>query len=340
MTAPSEFLSPDGQWWWDGQAWQPVPDASQVPPPVPARRSGGRWGRGLRLARASWSVLRASPALGALPVLSFLGVIAYLLPLLGIAVGMGAFEPSQRPVAYVLAAWYYLGASAIAVFFNAALVAGAMAHLRGEHPTLVDCLRVAGARAGRILAYALISATVGLALRLVRQELGLVGRLAAGVLGVAWGVATAFAVPVLVLEEASAVGSIRRSMSILRERWGESLAGSAAISLPLLAVGLAVAALGAIGLVTVPALGVLVLGAGFAALGVLGAALSGILRTAVYAYATGQGVLGDFDAADLRSASSTRRRRGRGSSLPAASAPAQRRARRAPPRCSGEPPGC
>ncbi|HEY0409974.1 MAG TPA: DUF6159 family protein [Candidatus Dormibacteraeota bacterium] len=58
------------------------------------------------------------------------------------------------------------GASFIAVFFNAALVAGAMAHLRGEHPGVAGCLRMAAARAGRILVYALISATVGLALLL------------------------------------------------------------------------------------------------------------------------------------------------------------------------------
>ncbi|MDB5065874.1 MAG: putative rane protein [Chloroflexi bacterium] len=137
---------------------------------------GGRWSRGLRLARASWSVLRANPALGLLPVLSFAGLVLYLLPLLGIAAGMGAFEPSQRPVACVLAAWYCLGAS-------------------------------------------------------------FVGRLVSAIVGIAWGVATAFAVPVLVLEDVSAVESIRRSMQILRRSWGESLVGNAAITLPLLATG-------------------------------------------------------------------------------------------------------
>jgi hypothetical protein len=311
MTQPP--LSPDGRWWWDGLAWQPIPDVPN-PGPVQAAASppGGRWSRGLRLAAASWAVLRSNPALGLLPVLSLAGLLLYLLPLLGIAAGMGAFEPSQRPVAYVLGAWYYLGASYITVFFNAALVAGAMAHLRGEHPSVTDCLRMAGARAGRILVYALISATVGLALRLVREEFGLLGRLVAAIVGIAWGVATAFAVPVLVLEDVSAVDSIRRSMQILRERWGESVVGTGAITLPLLAAGLGIAVVGVVGLAAVPVLGVLILVAGFAALCVVGAALSGIFRTAVYAYATGQGALGGFDTADLSTAYSVKRRRGRG----------------------------
>jgi hypothetical protein len=307
------MVSPDGRWRWDGQVWRPNPDLT--PPGMvqaAAAPPGGRWSRGLRLARASWSVLRATPALGLLPVLSFAGLVLYLLPLLGIAAGMGAFEPSQRPVAYVLAAWYYLGASFITIFFNAALVAGAMAHLRGEHPGVTGCLRMAAARAGRILVYALISATVGLALRLVREEFGIVGRLVSTIVGIAWGIATAFAVPVLVLEDAGAVESIRRSMQILRRSWGESLVGNAAITLPLLAAGAGVGVVGVAGLALAPVLGALILVTGIGGLCVVGAALSGIFRTAVYAYATGQGALGGFDAADLSTAYSVRRKRGRG----------------------------
>jgi hypothetical protein len=33
--------SPDGRWWWDGRAWQPVPDAAPRPPGVQATWSGG-----------------------------------------------------------------------------------------------------------------------------------------------------------------------------------------------------------------------------------------------------------------------------------------------------------
>jgi len=313
MTQPP--LSPDGRWWWDGQAWQPVPDIAHPAAPTPGPAAfagaptGGRWERGLRLARASWDVLRSNPALGVLPLLSFAGLVLYLLPLLGIAAGMGAFDPSQRPVAYVLLAWYYLGASFISIFFNAALVAGAMAHLRGERPGVTDCLRMAGARAGRILVYSLISATVGLALRLVREEFGIVGKVVAAAVGIAWGVATAFAVPVLVIEDRGAVESIRRSMQILKEHWGESLVGTGAITLPLLAVGLGVVLSGGILLAVVPVLGVLVLAAGLGAVIVVGTALTGIFRTAVYAHATGQGVLGGFDPADLGSAFTVRKRR-------------------------------
>ena len=33
--------SPDGRWWWDGRAWQPVPPAPPGMPPAPG--SGGGW---------------------------------------------------------------------------------------------------------------------------------------------------------------------------------------------------------------------------------------------------------------------------------------------------------
>ena len=313
MTQPP--LSPDGRWWWDGHAWQPVPDIAHPAAPTPgsapfaAAPTGGRWARGLRLARASWDILRSNPALGVLPVLSFAGLVLYLLPLLGIAVGMGAFDVSQRPVAYVLLAWYYLGASFIGIFFNAALIAGAMAHLRGERPSIADCPRMAAAHTGQILVYSLISATVGLALRVIREEFGIVGKIVAAVVGVAWGVATAFAVPVLVMEDRSAVDSIRRSMTILRERWGESLVGTGAITLPLLAVTLGVAMTSGVFFAVSPILGGVVLGAGLAAVMVLGSALTGIFRAAVYAYAIDQGTLGGFDPGDLTSAYTTRKRR-------------------------------
>jgi uncharacterized protein DUF6159 len=130
---------------------------------------------------------------------------------------------------------------------------------------------MAAARAGRILVYALISATVGLALRPVHEEFGIVGRLVAAAVGIAWGVATAFAVPVLVLEDVSAVESIRRSMQILRRSWGESLVGNAAITLPLLAAGVGVGVVGVAGLALAPVVGVLILVTGIGGLCVVGA---------------------------------------------------------------------
>ncbi|HEX6493608.1 MAG TPA: DUF6159 family protein, partial [Candidatus Dormibacteraeota bacterium] len=145
--------------------------------------------------------------------------------------------------------------------------------------------------------------------RVVREEFGIVGKIVAAVVGVAWGIATAFAVPVIVMEDRSAVESIRRSMKILRERWGESLVGTGAITLPLLAVALGVAMTSGIFFVISPILGGVVLGAGLAAVMVIGSALTGIFRAAVYAYATDQGTLDGFDPDDLTSAYRTRKRR-------------------------------
>jgi len=38
--------SPDGRWWWDGRAWQPVPPAPPGMPPLAGPGSGGAGGSG------------------------------------------------------------------------------------------------------------------------------------------------------------------------------------------------------------------------------------------------------------------------------------------------------
>src|ERR1035438_8267042 len=48
-------------------------------------------------------------------------------------------------------------------------------------------------------------------------------RLIIGLFGLGWGMATYLVVPVLVMEEAGVMDSIRRSASLLRQTWGEQI---------------------------------------------------------------------------------------------------------------------
>lgn len=149
----------------------------------------------LALARSSVSVLRADPELLVLPVLSAIATsmvaASSLLPL--VLTGGAGSDPT--PVGDALLFVIYLVLAFIVVFFNAALVAGAYERLRGGDPTIGSALRAATSRIGRILPWAIVSATVSVVLDAIQQRAGTAGRVIAGVVGgVAIGIVIAVGV--------------------------------------------------------------------------------------------------------------------------------------------------
>ncbi len=83
-----------------------------------------------------------------------------------------------------------------------------------------------------ILAWTLLSWTVGTVLSLL-EELPLVGGVAGRILGIlgglAWGLATFFVVPVLVVERTGALAGVRASSATFRRRWGEAVTADVGI---------------------------------------------------------------------------------------------------------------
>jgi len=96
---------------------------------------------------------------------------------------------------------------------------------------------------GAILGWAVVSAFVGTILSLLRT--GKRGaRATANMAQLAWGVATYFVIPVIMFENEGPLSAIRRSTSIMKRTWRESLAGSLGMGLVflgLILLGLAVA---------------------------------------------------------------------------------------------------
>ena len=119
----------------------------------------------------------------------------------------------------------------IATFFNAALIGATLKRLRGGDPTFRDGLQIAFGRIGSILGYSAIAATVGVVLQVIRSKSNAVGDVAAGVLGVAWGVATFLVVPVLVAEDIGPADAVKRSGSLLKKTWGEQVVGNVSLGL-------------------------------------------------------------------------------------------------------------
>ena len=257
----------------------------------------GRFARSLELAKASFAVVRADKELLLLPVMSVFALIVIVLSLAVPVAVLGGFstEAAQsEPLAMLGALIFYVVTYFVALFFNAALVGAAMIRMDGGNPTLGDGLRIAWARKGRILGYALIAATVGLILRAIEERVGWLGSLVVKLIGVAWAVATFLVVPVLVTRDVGPVGAVKESAELLRSTWGENLIGNFGLGLVFMLVYFAWIALGIGAVVVASKTGYVALIAGVVLVGVVGllaisalqATMQGVYSAALYRHAT------------------------------------------------------
>ncbi|MEO5687545.1 MAG: DUF6159 family protein [Burkholderiaceae bacterium] len=277
----------------------------------------GRFSRSWSLASASWQVLKQDTQLMVFPFVSAIASIlvagAFALGAFGVVGydGLSDLDKHNVPNAYYLVGFaFYVCMYFVMFFCNAALVGAAMLRFDGKTPTVGDGWRIASARSGRILGYALIAATVGMVLRAIQERLGFVGRFVVGLLGVGWTVATAMVVPVLVSHDVGPIDAVKESAGLLKKTWGENVIGKGGLSLAFLvvylvvivgAVALAAASvwLGSVALMVMVAIAT-VLALIFTALA--HAALSGIYSAALYRFATTGSAGSGFDSGVLQTA--------------------------------------
>jgi len=96
-------------------------------------------------------------------------------------------------------------------------------YFQGEEVTIEKGLRFSLSKIGVIFSWAVFAGTIGALLKIIQEELGWVGKIITGILGVVWSIATFFVVPVIAYENLGPVGAIKRSVKLMKEKWGESL---------------------------------------------------------------------------------------------------------------------
>jgi hypothetical protein len=275
-------------------------------------RRGNRIQNGVELTRQSWAALRANPQLMIFPVISLIGMIIvtilFFIPVsaTGIVAAMsdqsGRSSNINQTLFTITIFLYYFVTYTVIIFSNTALVGAALKLARGETATVQDGINIALSRMGKIFVYALISATIGMLARAVRQSgsnsRNLVGiiiaNIIAGIIQGAWNLVVFFAIPVLVVEDLGVIDSLKRSVGLFKQTWGEQFTGSVAISaigclatLGLMVVGIVIIGLAAATgstAVTIFAIGVVVLA--FIFLSLLSGAINGIFQASLYQYAT------------------------------------------------------
>lgn len=284
---------------------------------------------GVQLTQQCWRALKRNPQLMLFPLLSsiMLVMIPFLPLLLFAMTGHGhllrnlpAFQENPAVGAYIIASvglcLIFILGHTVLIFSNTALVGVSLKLLKGESASLWDGIGIAMSRLGQIITFALISATLNLLAQGIRdvaerdseddlQD----GDIDAndfvvqgfGVLSIfmdnlkwAWSVGVFFAIPVYVVENLGPIASMRRSLDIFKQTWGEGFTGKAVIGgvgcLVKLLILAIIAALIAVTAATnyMPLLGIAILFGiiSFIVLALFNGAINGVFQASLYHYAT------------------------------------------------------
>jgi hypothetical protein len=249
-------------------------------------------GRSIDLLKNTWQVLTMDKELLLFPVMSGLGtiliVLTFILPVL--FMGLIGEISGFGPVVWFLTLFpFYFISYAVVIFFNTGLIACATIRFSGGDPTVRDGIRFALDHLGKIIAWALVAATVGLILSLLSRRSGLIGRIIIAIIGVVWSLATFLVIPVMVFEEKGVFDAIQGSWDLLKKTWGENIIVNFGLGIlfipPLLLMFATIFSImtGNLSLVLVLlALTIIT----FVIAGILHATLQGIFIAALYLYAT------------------------------------------------------
>ena len=261
-------------------------------------------GRSFQLAKVCLRVLAVDKELTVFPLLSSVAAVLVMLSFVGVGYGIGSLERigtgNVGAMDWVLAVVFYVVLSFVAIFFNSALVYAAHFRLAGGDPNIRTGLYGALNHIPAILVWTLVSATVGIILRILGNQareqggvMGFIAQIIVAILGAAWTMLTYFVVPLIVIEGRNFRSSFRGSLELFRSTWGEQVVGNfglgmaAFLAFLLAALVLAVLlfallTLGGVGVLLWVVIAVVTLGA----IALVFAAMGGIYKAALYLYAT------------------------------------------------------
>ncbi len=265
---------------------------------------------GWELAKQSYQVLKMDKEMLIFPLLSgiacLLVLASFALPLWNSSYVQTIQEQKTAPhdpIAYIILFLFYFCNYFVIIFFNSALISCAIKRFNGGDPTLGDGFRAAADRLPQIFAWAVVSATVGVILKAIESRSEKLGQLVAGLFGMAWGAATYFVVPILVVEKTGPIDAIKRSLAVLRKTWGEALSANFGIGLIVFLAGLVAVIPAAAGVILSAgshsifpaAIGIIITIVLIMIISLVSSALHGIVIGALYQYAAGNPLPPQFD---------------------------------------------
>ena len=192
----------------------------------------GRIENSFALMKASWEVLKKDKEILFIPVISgftmMVMVASFLSPFFFVqdfALIKPAIQEDKNFFVVMSFVFYFLN-YLIIIFFNSVIVSCATIRIGGGNPTVLDGINVASSRIFKIIAWVLISASVGVILRMIQGRSHFIGRILTGFFGVAWSAASYLVVPILVIENKGPFRAFGDSVELLKKKWGEGLIGT------------------------------------------------------------------------------------------------------------------
>jgi len=209
-------------------------------------------GRGWKLSKLSFSVIKADPELlvyvllmGLMSVMTLSAMNAPFILEMEWAVLLETDATTNENVVAGLTsagmAWYfafYMLLSIIVVFWNSAIVANSHMRLSGGEPTFIYGVKKAFSRIHLIVIWGAISGTVGLLLKLIRNTnarevknpgLQIVLMLITWMFEVAWWIMTFFMIPLMVIEGKSIRDSMADGKEMMTKTFGTNIASGLGI---------------------------------------------------------------------------------------------------------------
>ncbi|MHC5180291.1 MAG: DUF6159 family protein, partial [Planctomycetota bacterium] len=194
----------------------------------------------------------------------------------------------------------------VIIFFNSAIAGCAAMRMRGQDPTIGDGFSIAISRIHAIFGWALVSATVGLILRIIEDKNQKIGAFVASLLGTAWTLVSFLVLPILVIENLGPFAALKKSTALLKRTWGAQIGANFSFGLIFFLLALPAVGIVVLGFLSQNAI---VIGVCIAVAVIYGIVLSliqstlgVIFQTALYTFAdTGEAPMG-FDAAALNGA--------------------------------------
>jgi len=261
-------------------------------------------GRGWRLTKIAWALIRRDPAMISIALMGAGCGLAGGAALLYFSGYFSSPTHSRGDLALAAIVGLY-PMTFLSVFFNVAIAGAAAAGFDGRPIGVREALGISWRRVGRIAQWSLLAAGVGLILEQLASRIPGAGRLASWLLGAAWSLATIFAVPLLALEGAGPLETAKGSVHLIKGKWGEGITGLVGIGawtvFAMIPVGLIVGiGIGIRNQDATAAAALIAVGIGAALLvSALSLATRQVFSVALYRYATGAPNAGGFAVADL-----------------------------------------
>jgi len=205
--------------------------------------------------------------------------------------GAGTFEDEQMPLPFLPVAFLYLLTMFLLTFLNVAFYQQILQAFNGNPVSIRQGLAFAANKLLAIFMWSLLAGIVGLIIRKIEDNVGIVGRWIMALIGFSWSIASVFAIPVIIREQqqSNPVSYLKSSAALIKQTWGEGLAGVASISIVVFLLYLLTVPFSVLLMITMPYLAVHIMiltGIIIFCLGYLAMVVRDIFLCGLYVYAS------------------------------------------------------